>query len=57
MLGQRYWISGLMNTTMCVIWDSKLGKYVGNGKGEFLRLDTWPEAEGVVADLIQRVGA
>lgn len=56
MLGQRYWISGLVNTTMCVIWDSKLGKYVGNGKGEFLRLDTWPEAEGVVADLIQRVG-
>lgn len=56
-LSQRYWISGLMNTTMCVIWDSKLGKYIGNGKGEHLRLDTWAEAESVVDIMVQRVGA
>jgi hypothetical protein len=46
-----------MNTTKCVIWDSKTGKYVGNGKGEFLRLDTWAEAEYVVDIMVQRVGA
>lgn len=55
-LSQRYWIAGY-GDTQAVIWDSKLAKYIGNGKGEFLRLDTWPEAEGVVADLVQRVGA
>jgi hypothetical protein len=57
MLSQRYWISGLTNTEKCVIWDSKIGKYLGNGKGEFLTLDTWAEAEGIVKIMAKRVGA
>lgn len=57
MLSQRYWISHLENTDKAVIWDSTLGKYLGNGKDEFLTLDTWKEADGVVKIMPQRVGA
>lgn len=55
-LSQRYWIAGY-GDVQAVIWDSHLAKYVGNGKGSFLVLDTWKEAEDVVAIMAQRVGA
>jgi len=56
-LSQRYWITGLMNTEKCAIWDSKIGKYICNGKGEVLFLGTWAEAEGIVNTMRERVGA
>lgn len=56
MLSQRYWIAGY-GDTQAVIWDSKLAKYIGNGKGSFQVMDTWAEAEDIVKIMAQRVGA
>lgn len=57
MLSQRYWVAGLEGTTQCVIWDSKLVKYLGNGKGGFATFDTWVRAEDVIDIMRERVGA
>lgn len=57
MLSQRYWISHLEGTDKCVIWDSKIVRFLGNGKGELLSLDSWSEAEDIVVEMAQRVGA
>lgn len=57
MLTQRYWISGLEGTDKCVIWDSKLIKYLGDGKGGFAQFDTWVQAEDAVSIMSERVAA
>jgi len=55
-LSQRYWITGYVGDSV-VIWDSKLGKNLGDGKCGTLVLDSWAEAEDVVDIMAKRVGA
>lgn len=57
MLAKRYWVSGLEGTEKCVIWDSTLVKYLGDGKGGFATFDSWVQAEDVVEIMRERVGA
>lgn len=57
MLTQRYWIAGLKDSDQCAIWDSKLFRYLGDGKGGFAVFDTWVKAEEVVDIMRERVGA
>jgi len=55
-LSQRYWITQYIGDSV-VIWDSRLGRNLGNGKYGPLVLDCWAEAESVVDVMAQRVGA
>lgn len=53
----RYEIKQRVMDKGWVIWDTALGRFIGNGKGEMLTLPTMGQTIHVVSILRERVGA
>lgn len=54
---QRYSVKERVMNKGWVIWDSVLNKFLGDGKGEMLQVDSHVQAQSIVDIMVQRVGA
>lgn len=55
---QRYFVTPIMGGSgKCVVFDSKLGHNLGNGKGKTLVVESYEEGRDIVGIMSERVGA